>query len=147
MKVCLDFPASFVDGGAVRDLGPTLRNLILEVFPLGKIFQPDDSWNKRASSKMQAFLGLFWESFVLPCALIPPHTREGNSVMLWSIPVSSLHRFSVINAFISFSFLQVLKFDCPITKKHTTIELSPDLNLILSDLCLLIFKTTGRQGN
>ena len=52
MKVCLDFPASFVDGGAVRDLGPTLRNLILEVFPLGKIFQPDDSWNKRASSKM-----------------------------------------------------------------------------------------------
>ena len=25
------------------------------------------------------------------------------------------------------------------------IELSPDLNLILSDLCLLIFKTTGRE--
>ena len=93
---------------------------------------------------MQAFLWLFWESFVSPCAMIPPHRREGNSVMLLFIPVSSLHRFSVINAFISFSFLQVLRFDCPITKKHATIELSPDLNLILSNLCLLIFKTTGR---
>ena len=38
----------------------------------------------------------------------------------------------------------MLKFDCPITKKHAMIELSPDLNLILPDLCLLIFKTTGR---
>ena len=96
---------AFVDGGAVWDFGPTLRNLILELFPLGKIFQPDDSWKKRASSKMQAFLWLFWESFVSPCALTSPHTREGNSVMLVSIPVSSPHRFSIINAFISFSFL------------------------------------------
>ena len=55
------------------DFGPTLRNLILELFPLGKIFQPDDSWKKRASSKMQAFLWLFWESFVSPCALTSPH--------------------------------------------------------------------------
>lgn len=38
----------------------------------------------------------------------------------------------------------MLRFDCPITKKHAMIELSPDFNLILPDLCLLIFKTTGR---
>ena len=48
---------AFVDGGAVQDLGPTLRNLILEVCPLGKIFQPDDSWNKRASSRFRLFSG------------------------------------------------------------------------------------------
>lgn len=33
------------------------------------------------------------------------------------------------------------------TKKHAMIELSPDLNLILPDLCLLIFKTTGRAAD
>ena len=35
----------------MQDLGLTLRNLILEVFRLDNIFQPDDCWNKRASSK------------------------------------------------------------------------------------------------
>ena len=38
----------------------------------------------------------------------------------------------------------MLRFDCPTTKKQAMIKLSPDLNLILSNLCLLIFKTTGR---
>lgn len=151
MQAGLSFPGGgCLDGEAGWDLGPTLRELIQEVLPSGKLptfyffskMTPGAEEPFQRCSFPSALLGVL----VSPWTAVPRHTRrEIECCCLFQVsPALPFEPATVISTLTSYS-PQVLRFYCPVTKKHEMIEPFPHPNLIFPHLCPLGFKTTGRD--